>query len=92
MSPKATLDPSQYKDGSEDGSDDIFDHEEAPMIEKGSSLRKRKWRENPRTAIVILGILLFASLAGNAVLLSFTLFQSQDLDTTSVKHTSEYCE
>jgi len=61
------------------------------MIDKVSSPRSRKWRGDPRTAIAILGLLLLASVAGNAVLLSYSLLQAQDLDEISVKHTSEYC-
>ena len=90
MSPKATLIPSQRRDGSDDGSEDGSDHEEATMIGKGRNPRGRKWRGNLKTTIVILGLLLFASLAANVALLSYSL-QSQDLDAISVKHTSEYC-
>ena len=91
MSLEAALVPSQHRDGSDGSSDDGSDHEEAPMIEKGSSSRRRKWKGNPRTAIAILGLLLLASLAGNAVLMSYFLL-AQDLDAICVKHTSEYCQ
>ena len=91
MSPKAVLAPYQLRDGSDESSDEGNDPEEVPMIEKGSSPRSRKWRENPRTTIAILSLLLLASLAGNALLLFYSLLQPQDLDVISVKHTSEYC-
>ncbi|MCJ1313511.1 hypothetical protein MMC25_007190 [Agyrium rufum] len=91
MSPKVTLAPSQHRDDPDDGSDDGYDHEEVPMIEKDSSPHSRKWgRGAPRTAIVILGLLLLASLLCNAILLSWSLLQAQDLDALCVKHTSEY--
>jgi hypothetical protein len=60
------------------------------MIGKDSSPCSRKGRRNLKTTIVILGLLLFASLAANVALLLYSL-QSQDLDAISVKHTSEYC-
>ena len=91
MSPKAAFVPCQHRDGSEDGSDDGSDHEEVPMIKTGSSPRSRKWRGNLKMAIAILGFLLLASLAGNAILLSDFFLPAPDLDAISVKHTSEYC-
>ena len=60
------------------------------MIEKHSSLRRERSRGNARTAIYALGLLLFASLAGNVVLL-LSLLRTHDLDAVCVKHTSEYC-
>jgi hypothetical protein len=92
MSTKAALVPSQYRDGTDDGTDDGSDHEEVPMIEKGNGPRCKRWTGNPRTAIPILALLLLASLAGNAVLLSSALLQAQDLDAISLRHTSEYCQ
>ena len=98
MSREANDSSVQYRIGSDDGFDNGCegDHEEVPMIEKGIRAHRRKWNlaEVPRASnftTLGLGLLLLASLFGNAVLLSQVL-RTKDLDHVCVKHTSEYCE
>jgi len=91
MSPTSAHVRFKHADSSDDASEDGFDEEEAPMIEKESNPHSRKGRSVPKMTIAIMSFLLLASLVGNVALL-WCLLRGQDLDTISVKHTSEYCE
>ncbi|RDW59104.1 hypothetical protein BP5796_12028 [Coleophoma crateriformis] len=73
-----------------DGSDDVYDQEEASMIEKYSAPNSRKATGNLRSMAAVVGVLLIASLAGSAIQLWWAIFDAQDLDAVSVNHTSEY--
>jgi hypothetical protein len=65
--------------------------ESAPMIEKLGGSQTRKRHGNTTILFYLIGILLLASLTGNAVLLTALPQGNHDLDDVCSKYTSQYC-